>query len=135
MNWEFMSEHRDPVTDEKETLKQTLERLKLSIDLSGSSSIWDINRNVSVSIKTLDGMCGVMMAYGWYIRHTGRPFDKICQALLAIGKDASYTKVMTTHQYEKTLVGAFERNGFKVLDHFVNRRTNNHVAIYMAEIT
>lgn len=81
-------------------------------------------------IKTLNGMCGVMLLYD--IRYSMSKEDMTVFKSLA--NWGGYTKIMATNVIGGNAQKALVDHGFKLVDSFRNKRTGNEVGVFMCEL-
>lgn len=123
--------------NEPYTFEQSVEEInkkfktKLTyVDVGADVSRVSIDGSIRFSVKTLDGMCGVMKVYEKVMYEA--PRKEWVSAMDALAKWGNYTKIMVTDRL--ATANAFEKLGFRNVEEFQNRRTGNTVAILLRDV-
>lgn len=84
----------------------------------------------SISLDTLGGMCGVLFVFDWNAPYE---LDKIIKGIDFLANYGNYSKIMTTY-YEGTISTELQKNGYKSVSNFYNRRSGHQVDILMKDV-
>ena len=133
--WHFFGNHHN-AAGERVGIKDAFGELKIVdytfFEVDGDvAMVANKDRTWSCFVKTLNGMCGVMLIYSLQIHLMTQ---KDIAFLVQLAQWGGYTYIMATNitggNYEKTL----KDFGFEIVKDFTNKRTSNPVAIFMKPV-